>query len=202
MSEQTLSRRERVRRQTLGEIKQHALEQVAEGGAQALSLNAIAKAMGMSGPAIYRYYGSREELLAAIVTDGYRELATVVLDAAATAARRAPARRLKDIAAAYRAWALANPYLYELLFSVRPPDYADPPEAIMAIQPAMDVLLAAYGEIAAETGRQTDLDALGVFTWTRIHGIVTLELAGVLGDMNLDGALLVRQEIESLVATA
>jgi AcrR family transcriptional regulator len=29
--------------------------------------------MGMSGPAIYRYFGSRDELLAALITDGYRE---------------------------------------------------------------------------------------------------------------------------------
>jgi AcrR family transcriptional regulator len=59
------TRRERVRLQTLDEIKQHAIQQVAAGGPSALSLNAIAKAMGMSGPAIYRYFASREQLLAA-----------------------------------------------------------------------------------------------------------------------------------------
>jgi AcrR family transcriptional regulator len=216
-----------MRLQTLGEIKQHALAQVADGGVPALSLNAIAKAMGMSGPAIYRYFGSRDELLAGLVTDGYAELADTVQQAAAGAARRAPARRLAAVADAYRAWARANPYRYELLFSVRPPTYSDPTEAIAAIHPAMVVLLELLGEIAGATGapapggklegqllRWADLrgggvDArtvlvlkLGVLTWSRLHGIVSLELAGILADMGLDAGLLVQAELDDVVATA
>lgn len=235
MPDATLTRRERVRLRTLDEIKQHAHAQVAAGGAAALSLNAIAKAMGMSGPAIYRYYASREELLAALVTDGYSELGTVVQEAATAGARRAPARRLALLADAYRAWALANPYRYELLFSVRPEGYSDPPEAIAGIQPAMVALLEVIGTIAAKaTGNQAAspgpaaggrLEAqlarwaasraapdangpppsvllLGVLTWTRLHGIITLELAGVMGDMELDAGLLVKAELDSVVATA
>jgi AcrR family transcriptional regulator len=226
---QTLTRRERVRLQTLDEIKQHAVEQVAEGGAAALSLNAIAKAMGMSGPAIYRYYASREELLAALVTDGYGELAAVVEAAAAAGARRTPERQLTHVADAYRDWALANPYRYQLLFSVRPEGYADPHEAIAAIEPAMQVLLKLIGAIAekagaagpdgrleaqlrrwaATRGAETPKDErpsavllLGVLTWTRLHGIIMLELAGVIGDMGLDAGLLVRAELAAVIATA
>ncbi|MBV9196372.1 MAG: helix-turn-helix transcriptional regulator, partial [Solirubrobacterales bacterium] len=55
------SRRERLRAQTLAEIREHAYAQIAQGGPAALSLNGIAKAMGMSGPALYRYFSSRDE---------------------------------------------------------------------------------------------------------------------------------------------
>lgn len=234
MTDPPLSRRERVRLQTLDEIKQHAVDQVAAGGPAALSLSAIAKAMGMSGPAIYRYFASREQLLAALVTDGYAELATVVQAAAAESARRRPAGRLTHVLGAYRAWALANPYRYELLFSVRPPGYAgDPSEAIAAIEPAMQVLLELIGALAAEArpdgvpdpagdldeqlrrwaaSRGVDAAAaaarppavllLGVLTWTRVHGIVMLELAGILGDMGLDPALLAQTELDAIVAAA
>ena len=106
----------------------------------------------MSGPAIYRYFGSRDELLAALITHGYAELGEVVTTAAATTARRAPARRLAAVADAYLAWARADPYRYELLFSVRPATYSDPTEAIEAIQPAMVALLELLGEIASEAG--------------------------------------------------
>lgn len=232
------TRRERVRLQTLDEIKQHAIEQVAAGGPSALSLNAIAKAMGMSGPAIYRYFASREQLLAALVTDGYAELAAVVQDASAAAARRRPERRLAHVVDAYRQWARANPYRYELLFSVRPPGYADPGEAIAAIEPAMQVLLELLGRLTADgpasaaaqasgtTELQDELEPqlrrwatarsqpgaagqrapevllLGVLTWTRLHGVVMLELAGVLGDMGLDPALLVQTELDAVIAAA
>lgn len=233
MAPPTATRRERLRLQTLDEIKQHALAQVADGGVSALSLNAVAKAMGMSGPAIYRYYRSRDDLLAALITDGYAELAQTVEEAAAAAARRTPARRLAAVAEAYRAFALAGPYRYELLFSVRPAGYADPTRAIAAIQPAMEVLLELLGAIAADAavtppggtldrqlvrwaavrGEGGDAPAepgarsplvlrLGVLTWTRLHGIVTLELAGILGDMGLDGRLLVQAEIDGIVAAA
>ncbi len=224
MAAPNLTRRERVREQTLREIKDHALAQVAEGGVAALSLNAVAKAMGMSGPAIYRYVGSRDELLAALVTDGYGELGEVVTQASATAARRTPARRLGAVAGAYLAWARANPYRYGLLFSVRPATYSDPSEAIDAIQPAMVVLLELMGEIAGDAGttapsgklegqlrrwaevRGADAPMLvlklGVLTWSRLHGVVSLELSGILGDMGLDAGLLVQAEVDDLVATA
>jgi AcrR family transcriptional regulator len=227
MAAPTLTRRERIRLQTLGEIRQHALAQVADGGVAALSLKAIAKSMGMSGPAIYRYYGSRDALLAALITDGYGELADTVQQAAAAAVRRAPSRRLVAVGEAYRAWALANPYRYALLFSVRPPTYSDPTEAIAAIQPAMVVLLELLGEIAGAADapapggklegqllrwagtRDVSTDAttplvlkLGVLTWSRLHGIVSLELAGILKDMGLDAGLLVRAELDDVVAAA
>ncbi len=226
MSAPNLTRRERVREQTLREIEQHALAQVAEGGVAALSLNAIAKAMGMSGPAIYRYFSSRDELLAALITDGYAELGEVVTAAAAATARRAPARRLAAVADAYLAWARANPYRYELLFSVRPATYSDPAEAIEAIQPAMVALLELLGEIAGEAGAprpgaklegqlrrwaaaRGDADPpppgvlkLGVLAWSRLHGIASLELAGILGDMQLDAGLLAQAEVDDLVARA
>lgn len=221
-----MSRRERARLQTLGEIKEHALAQVAEGGVQALSLNGIAKAMGMSGPAIYRYFGSRDELLAALVTDGYGEVARTVRQAVEAAARRAPARRLEAVGEAYRDWARANPYRYELLFSIRPPTYSDPSEAIAAIHPGMVAILEILGEIAGPPGappagdklrgqllrwakrrdvgepRNVLVLKLGVLTWTRVHGIVSLELAGILADMGLDADLLIKAELHDVAATA
>lgn len=218
------TRRERVRAQTLDEIKQHAYAQVAEGGAAALSLNAIAKAMGMSGPALYRYFTSRDELLAALVTDGYRELADAVVTAGAEAARRTPERRLAAMTAAYRGWALAHPQTYALLFAPRPAGFADPEEGIDAMSEAMRSLLGALAELAAGAAprRNDRLDAqllrwserrndgaalpplvlrLGVLTWTRMHGIVSLELAGVLGDMGLDAALLLEAEVGQIADT-
>ena len=51
------------------------MAQVAEGGPAALSLNGIAKQLRMSGPAIYRYFASRDELLTRLVVDLYGDIA-------------------------------------------------------------------------------------------------------------------------------
>lgn len=207
------TRRERLRRQSLDEIKAHALEQVAEGGARALSLNAIAKAMGMSGPGIYRYFESRDALLATLVTDGYRDL---------TAALEAAPPRLEEVGRAYRGWALAHPRRYELLFGVRPEGFADTEEAIATVHGGMLVLLRVLGGLAgtesaaprdaldeqlvAWARRRGDGAApplvlrLGVLTWTRLHGIVSLELAGVFAAMEIDAGLLCEAELRDVVS--
>ena len=115
----SVSRRQRLRQQTLEEIHAVALQQVADGGAEAVSLNAIAKAMGMSGPGLYRYYASRDDLLAALVAAGYDRLAAA-LQVAVHAADGLPAEeQLGRVLHAYRDWAVANPRYYQLIDAFR-----------------------------------------------------------------------------------
>ena len=81
-TERMPTRRERLRAEALEEIRRHGYEQIADGGPTALSLNGIAKAMGMSGPAMYRYFASRDELLSTLVTESYEDL-SITLEATA-----------------------------------------------------------------------------------------------------------------------
>ena len=62
---QALSRRDRVRAATTQEILQTARKLLVEDGPAAISLRAIAREMGMTAPALYRYFGSHDELLEA-----------------------------------------------------------------------------------------------------------------------------------------
>jgi AcrR family transcriptional regulator len=203
----TVPRRERIRAQTLQEIRQIAARQVDEGGLAALSLNAIAKEMGMSGPALYRYFASRDELLAALVVDGYADLARAVREAAADGE---PATRLAAAAGAYRGWALAHPRRYALLFGERPAGFRDPEEAIAAIQGAMDVLVEILAELHPGGGAPDPalerwvekrglavpgVAGLALQLWTRMHGIVSLELSGAFADMEVDAGDLLAAEV-------
>ncbi len=225
----TPSRRERLRAQTLAEIKQHALEQIARDGVEALSLTGVAKAMGMSGPALYRYYASREDLLAVLVGEAWEALAGALEAAAHGARRRSPAARFRAVAEAYRAWALEQPHRYRLALETGYGSGRFAPEAVLpAAGRAMVVLLDAVADLGpkpaaearrglqaldqqlarwvAERGHRADLAPaaleLAVLTWTRLHGTVSLELSGVFATMGLDPALLHRAEVEHLIAAA
>src|SRR5215467_10787776 len=66
--------RERYRAQVRAEVKQAALRQLAESGPTGLSVSAIGKELGVSGPALYRYFASRDELLTELVIDAYNDL--------------------------------------------------------------------------------------------------------------------------------
>ena len=70
----TQNARERARAQLTREIKEEARRQVAAGGAQQLSLRAVARELGMVSSALYRYYPSRDELLTALIIDAYDSL--------------------------------------------------------------------------------------------------------------------------------
>jgi AcrR family transcriptional regulator len=70
-----LNRRERLRRQTFGELEVAALAEVREHGPVALSLRRVARRMGMSPAGLYRYVDSREALLTLLITRAYDDLA-------------------------------------------------------------------------------------------------------------------------------
>ena len=220
----TLSRRERVREQTLAEIKEHALAQVAEGGPEALSLVAIARAMGMSGPALYRYFASRDDLLAELVADSYDDGAEALEAAAVAARRKRPKARVHAVAAAYRDWAVAHPHRYRLHSTVYGSGELAPERVIPAAHRSMVVLLDALAAVEAPASRVSghagglnrqlerwaqsrpggeehppELLLLGVLAWTRLHGMVSLEIEGAFKPMGLDAALLLRAEVDQLI---
>jgi AcrR family transcriptional regulator len=113
-----VNRRERQRAATVAEIKERAWEQVASGGVLGVSLRAVARQMGMTSSALYRYFASHEELIEALVTDGFASLA----DALEAAEVELPptdslAVRWVHVANSYRSWALEHPAAYSLVFS-------------------------------------------------------------------------------------
>src|SRR5580692_1497633 len=98
--------RARYRAQVRQEVKEAALAQLAAAGPAGLSVTAIGKQLGVSGPALYRYFASRDELLTELVIDAYHDLADAL--AASHAAGSGPRARLEGLARAYRSWALAQ----------------------------------------------------------------------------------------------
>jgi AcrR family transcriptional regulator len=75
---QAPSRRDRVRAATTQEIIQTARRLLVEQGPDAVTLRAIAREMGMTAPALYRYFDSHEELLRHVVADIFTDLASHV----------------------------------------------------------------------------------------------------------------------------
>jgi AcrR family transcriptional regulator len=113
------SRRDRVRAATTQEIKQTARRLLVTQGSEAVSLRAIAREMGMTAPALYRYFGSHEELIRYVIADIFTEL-TDDLRAAIESASAASGGNLTDkvIAACweFRRWSLNHRREFGMLF--------------------------------------------------------------------------------------
>ncbi|MEJ3744089.1 TetR/AcrR family transcriptional regulator [Actinomycetes bacterium KLBMP 9797] len=120
MSALSPTRRERVRSATVAEIKTGARRLLVAGGPRAISLRAIARDMGMTAPAIYRYFPSLEALITALAEDLMNELSDAVAGAA-DAAGDDPGQQLAAMARAFRRWGLDNPVEFALIFGVPEP---------------------------------------------------------------------------------
>ncbi len=118
--------RERARERTLNEIRKLAWHQVEEVGAAALSLRGIARDLGIVSSAIYRYVASRDDLLTALLVEGFSDLAEAVERAEAEVPRDAYRERWLTVCRAMRAWALDRPAAWGLLYGGPVPGYAAP----------------------------------------------------------------------------
>jgi len=215
------SRRERLRIQTLREIEDASFAIIDADGVHALSFAALARSMAMSAPAIYRYFPSREALLAHLITLSYQHLATAMADAVG-GSRRDPRAKVKLIVAAYREWALRYRRRYGMLFGERNPGL--PGDDGTALNQAMgllvDLLVAVQGAKPAETtsgdrtldgqlrvwaqvqqrpGTTPKAGAAAILIWTRVHGIVSLELTGVIDGSAVDAQRLIDLEISATI---
>lgn len=112
----TPTRRERLRTATVAEIKDLARRLLTTGGPQSISLRAIARDMGMTAPAIYRYFPSLDALILELTEDLYDELSTSIEAARATVAHDDPGAQLTDMARAFRRWSVAHPAEFGLMF--------------------------------------------------------------------------------------
>lgn len=200
-----MTRREKVREQTIAEIKAHARAQMLESGTAGLSLGAIARAMGMTPPALYRYYASRDDLITALIVDAYSDLAASLRAVVAACPADDYVGRLRAAMEQYRDWALARPIDFALIFGNPIPDYSAPEEGTLQASrsvflPFLETMQAAHaaGRLQPRPERtgvppaiaqhlagdayygQVPFSPLviyhGVIGWTRIHGAIVLEL--------------------------
>ncbi|WP_067547068.1 TetR/AcrR family transcriptional regulator [Nocardia crassostreae] len=205
------SLRARVRTEMIEEIKATARKRLAVDGA-GLSLRGVARDMGIVASALYRYFPSRDDLLTALILEGYESLGRTATEAAAAAPADNPRAQWLAVCTAVRDWAVANPTEYGLLYGSPIPGYAAPRDTVAPA--ATVVLLLADIATHAETAgllrpaplptplpapvradlrtlieqQSTDLpeevlDRVFV-TWTQLFGLVTFEIFG-----RLDGTI-------------
>jgi AcrR family transcriptional regulator len=115
-----VSHRDRQRSATEAEIKQIARRQLAASG-EAPTLRAIARDLGMTAPGLYRYFSSLGELLAALTEDFFAEANEAVISAM-TAAGDDSGPRMHAAVRAFRAWAVAHPAEFRLMFQAHDVD--------------------------------------------------------------------------------
>jgi AcrR family transcriptional regulator len=145
-AEMTRTRRERVRAATMREITDTARQILVEEGPEGVTLRAIAREMGMTAPALYRYFDSHEELVRHLCGAIFEDLTEAVHTAIRAAPQGDITEKFTAAAREFRRWGLAHKQEYGLLFGVPVPG-----------------LEVEKGDVAEESGRRFALAFLGLF---------------------------------------
>ncbi|MFD9814663.1 TetR/AcrR family transcriptional regulator [Streptomyces sp. NPDC059080] len=221
--------RERARSEITAAIKDEARTQLAAEGATKLSLRAVARALGMASSALYRYFPSRDDLLTALILDAYHAIGAAAEAADPGAGGSGPSgsgpsgsaepggpvvvggpdaavcvERWAAVCGGVRAWALAHPHEYALIYGTPVPGYRAPQATAAPAGRVARALIAvvcdahAAGALREPPGPlpdtladearalMTELDidlpapvvAALVATWAQLFGLISFELFG------------------------
>jgi len=202
-------------------IKETAWKQIAEFGAPSIGLRSIARELNITAPSIYNYYPSRDDLVTALIVDAYNSLADAQEASIENHTAHDLSGRLSALGIAYRQWAVTYPQRYQLIFGTPIPHYHAPDDLtfpaahralvplIKAIQdlssagilrtdrlasmtPKLKLMLDAWREF--EGGCEIEALYLAVIIWSRVHGLVMLEIGNQLPEFIDDPIELFRRE--------
>lgn len=149
--------------------------EVERAGADAVSLKALATALGVSSPAPYRHFVDRDALLAAVAVEGFRAFAAVLAGANGD---------LEEMAQAYVVFGRTRRGLYHLMF-VAPvlATSSEGSELRAEARKSFDLLYEAVARVVPEANARTVAFAV----WSSLHGLVLLDSAGIMGSPLAEG---------------
>ncbi len=155
-------------------LLESAISLIADVGPAGFTLREVARRAGVSHNAPYRHFRDKDELLARVAAQGYKELGKAMTDAAARQANALDA--LREAGLAYVSFALRRPEHFTVMFDA-PLSKDSYPEAAEASEHAFSVLVLLVkdcqekGQISA--GDQLDFALLA---WTMVHGVAKLAI--------------------------
>jgi AcrR family transcriptional regulator len=207
-----------------------ARQQMATHGTAGLGLRAIARELDVTAPALYRYFPTHDDLITALVIEGFTGLAEAV-EAARDANAHLPVReQLREVLLAYRQWAVEHPVDFQLIYGSPIPGYHAPAEITVPIvvrgftvivgliealrQSGQITRETVYHHIPEPTGgylrERLERDSypvsevalyMGIVGWGQLHGLIMLELFGHLGPVVGDLNAYYASQVESLLVS-
>jgi AcrR family transcriptional regulator len=150
-----------------------ALRTAEQGGAEAISIKALAKELGVSQPAPYRHFADREALLAAVTAEAFRQFTAMLREAMAKPSKQS---KLSLLAHATLDFGLRRNGIYRLMFASRTVSCAAKgSELHKATSETFTLVLEALE--APAVGYLRERHALKI--WAALHGVVMLAEQGL-----------------------
>ncbi len=146
-----------------------AVALIGEVGPNAFTLREVARRAGVSHNAPYRHFRDKEELLAAVATQGFQRLTAALRDSMAPGPTAADRFRLSG--QGYVRFALDHPQHLQVMFDF---PQAGTEAAYEAFQTLLDAVIAVQQEGSLPPG---DPQPYAIAAWSAVHGLAKLAIA-------------------------
>ncbi len=159
-----------------------------------VSLRDVARRVGVSAPAVYRHFASKEALLGAACDQGFQVFARYLVRALR---EPTPLARMRASSLQYCAFGLENPMDYRFIFMSSAAEAS--PSGVHARRagnsgepdPTFQFLVDRVTEcMGAKIFRKSDPIETAVIIWSHVHGLVSLRLSGHLLQVGSDAAFI------------
>lgn len=196
------SRRDKEMQARRRDLLAAARKLLRKGGAQAVTMRAVADLVGVSTTVVYALFPDKAALIAQAVDDDLKRFARHLQQAQAQAGDARDT--LRKVARAYAAFGVAHPQVYRLMFMEARP--ASPVEdssiefgnanedAYALVRTLADSLLR---EAGGPPPAQTDIETTAQLVWEALHGVTSLRIT--LGDDPWFARLPLEQHIDRMV---
>jgi AcrR family transcriptional regulator len=158
-----------------------------EGGPDAVVLREMARLVGVSHNAAYRHFSDRDDVMEEVADFAMRQLQEAMRSGIASVRSRdrqvRARRRLREVGRAYVHFALDNPGLFAIAFTVKSDAEISEERALALAAPYMllnEVLDELRDSGAMPAKRRPSAD---VSCWAAVHGFSMLHLSGPVGDV-------------------
>jgi AcrR family transcriptional regulator len=140
----------------------------------AVSIRAVADAVGVTPPSIYLHFADKNELLWEVCQRHYARLEDILVEAGKET--EDPLERITRLGLAYLRFGLENPEVYRILFLLHPKESPHEVESseleeMTAFEMAMQAVQACMDQGLIRRG---DVRATAIGLWVMIHGLVSL----------------------------
>jgi AcrR family transcriptional regulator len=175
---ETTTRRTRARRGEGDRLREEILTQaerllIETGDADAVSIRAVAKAVGVTPPSIYLHFADKTELLFQVCQVHWARFDDALRRA--TEGIDDPVQRLRACGRAYVEFGLANPEHYRILFMSRPTEQpAGTDMAEVLADSGFTQLISAVNDALAQGRIAGDPGQIVFYAWSVVHGLTSL----------------------------
>lgn len=153
-----------------------------EGGAGAVTMRGVADRVGVTATALYRHFDSKEDLLGELITQAFETFGSYLYRALGGGT---PLERFRRSAEAYLDFALEQREIYRTIFMSDLPERKDGvPPALMRCDPksTFQFLVDRIREcIDSGDLRAGDPQEVALSVWAHVHGLVSLQICGTMG---------------------